>query len=242
VDYRQRVYQRYISTHFGTGGKFEFQSNYPFFEKYYRINYLKHLPADRKARVLDIGCGMGQFLYFLRANGYENHLGIDASEEVVDYCRSREFNVERAEAREHLAQHRETYDAIIMNDIVEHFTKQELFDLIQACHEALRPDGVLIIKTANGAHPFMGAHSLSVDLTHELLLSEESLSQLLHVFEFRAIQALPLQAYIHAHNPVHLICRVVAGCLSLFWRFMYRFYGRTETRVFTKSILAVGKK
>jgi hypothetical protein len=117
-----------------------------------------------------------------------------------------------------------------------------LFDLIEACHKALRPGGVLIIKTANGAHPLMAAHSLSVDLTHEILLSEESLSQLLNVYDFHDIQTLPLQAYIHPHNPVHLLCRAAAACLSLLWRTVYRFYGRTGTCVFTKSILAIGRK
>ncbi len=40
--------------------------------------YLKQiLPADKSARILDIGCGYGNLLYGMREAGYKNIQGID---------------------------------------------------------------------------------------------------------------------------------------------------------------------
>jgi len=242
MDYRKRLYERYISTHLGRGSRYALQTNHRLLEKYYRSNYLGHLPKDKNARILDVGCGMGQFLDFLHANGYKNHLGIDVSSEAVEHCLACNLTAEKQEAQTHLSSHPGTYDAIVLNDVVEHLTKPELFDLIGACHEALRPDGVIMIKTVNAANPLLGAHSLAIDLTHELALCEESLIQLLNVFAFREVKVLPLNIYTNAYNPVHWLARCVSGLINLLWRILFALYGRTGTRVFTKSILAVGKK
>jgi len=40
------------------------------------------LPIDKKARILDIGCGLGSFMIFLKNEGYENVYGIDISDEA----------------------------------------------------------------------------------------------------------------------------------------------------------------
>jgi len=242
MDYRQRLYERYLTTHFGAGDRYALQADNPLLAKYYRLNYRRHLPADKNARILDVGCGMGQFLEFLRAEGYANCAGIDRGDEAVQYGLARHLAVEKADALEHLSRHRDSYDAIVLNDLVEHFTKPELFDLIGACHDALRAGGVILIKTVNAANPILGAHSLAIDLSHECLLSEESLAQLLNVFSFRDVRVLPLNLYADSRNPVHWLARAAAACLNVFWRLLHALYGRPGTRCFSKSILAVGKK
>jgi 2-polyprenyl-3-methyl-5-hydroxy-6-metoxy-1,4-benzoquinol methylase len=242
MDYRQRLYERYISTHFGAGERHSLQTDNPLLRKYYRLNYLRHLPPEKSARILDIGCGMGQFLEFLRAAGYANCSGIDRSDEVVQYGLSRHLAVEKADALEHLSRHRDTYDAIVLNDVVEHFTKAEVLDVMAACYAALKPGGVVLIKAVNAANPLMGAHSLAIDMTHESLFSEESLAQLLNVCGFCQVRVLPLNIYANRSNPVHWLARCAAGMLNLLWRLLYTLYGRPGTRLFTKSILAVGRK
>jgi len=238
LDYRKLVYERYVSTHLGK----IVQTNDRLLLKYHRLNFLPHLPPDKDAPILDIGCGMGQFLEFLHASGYKNCRGIDRGEEAVQYCLSRGFSVENAEALDYLSHYPNSYAAIVLNDIVEHFTKSEVFDLIHACHQALQPNGGIIIKTANAANPLTGAHSLAIDLTHEILFSEESLAQLLNVVGFRNVKVLPLNIYANRYNPLHWIARCFAECLNFAWRVLYTLYGRPGTRCFTKSILAVGRK
>jgi len=38
---------------------------------------------DRSARILDLGCGHGAFIYFLREAGYTDVVGVDKSPEQV---------------------------------------------------------------------------------------------------------------------------------------------------------------
>jgi 2-polyprenyl-3-methyl-5-hydroxy-6-metoxy-1,4-benzoquinol methylase len=242
VDYRERAYKDYISTHYEEGNRHLLEPDSRTLKKYYRLNHLPHLPPDKNAQILDIGCGMGHFLEFLRDSGYKSVRGIDRGDEAVEYCLSRNLQVEKADALSHLSHCPSTYDAIVLNDIIEHFTKPEMFDLIGACYEALRPNGVVIIKMVNAANPLMGAHSLAIDLTHEVILSEESLAQLLNVFSFRDVKVLPLNIYTKPYNPVHWLARCASGCLNSVWRILFFLYGRPGTRCFTKGILAVGSK
>lgn len=82
VKEKEQIYDKYITTHFGTihekeAGEFET------YYKYFKKNYLKHLPESKESKILDIGCGMGHFLYFLEKEGYKNYLGIDISKENI---------------------------------------------------------------------------------------------------------------------------------------------------------------
>ena len=39
-------------------------------ESVFRKRFARHLPAERNARILDLGCGYGEFLCFLQRAGY----------------------------------------------------------------------------------------------------------------------------------------------------------------------------
>src|SRR5437870_7579155 len=43
--------------------------------------------ANKAARIADLGCGYGSFLYFLHEEGYRNIAGVDISAEQVDSAR-----------------------------------------------------------------------------------------------------------------------------------------------------------
>ncbi|MCX8037973.1 MAG: class I SAM-dependent methyltransferase [Candidatus Sumerlaeia bacterium] len=242
MDFRERVYRQYLATHLAEGRWAAAQRDQAMWNRYFRVNYLCHLPPDRRARILELGCGMGQFLEFLRLQGYENAAGVDRSDEAVNYCRARNLPAEKAEATAFLSSRADCYDALILNDLIEHMSKPEALALLDACRSALRPNGVILIKTVNAANPILGAHSLAIDLTHETVYSEESLAQLLRVAGFDSVQVFPMNIYIKPHHPLHLAARAFAALINWLWRLLFRLYGRPTTRLFSKNILAVGKK
>jgi hypothetical protein len=67
---------------------------------------------------------------------------------------------------------------VIAIDVFEHFTREELFQLIRVLYEALRNEGLLLVQTANGQGIF--PHQVVYgDLTHMTILTPDSLTQAL---------------------------------------------------------------
>src|SRR5450756_98215 len=85
-DYRSRFYADYVNTHYQPQQLLDretYTKTGPFFER----NYSLLLPTDRNSFILDIGCGAGQFLYFLRRRGYLNLFGVDTSAPMLELTR-----------------------------------------------------------------------------------------------------------------------------------------------------------
>ncbi len=240
TDDKKKLYSRYISTHFGKihDNDNDFSLHY----RYFRKNYLKHLPADKNAKIVDLGCGMGHFLNFLVKEKYCNYTGIDASEENIDFCRKNNFNAVLGDIFEFLKDTKETYDVIVLNDIIEHLEKSEIILLLQLIFKALHHDGCLIIKTPNASNPIMASSSRYYDFTHELIFTEESMSQVLRITGFSRISVYPQDLYIFYYNPLNYLAIVSNFLLNGIFRVLFMFYGRKTTKIFTKNFIAVAIK
>ena len=78
-DYK-KIYEKYCSVGY-------FEINKRSFEKTvneYNLIYGPFLPLNKNSKILDIGCGMGQFLSLLKNKGYKNFQGIDLSQGQVE--------------------------------------------------------------------------------------------------------------------------------------------------------------
>ena len=53
--------------------------------------YLAKLAVDKTARILDIGCGPGQFLQTAKSLGYTNTVGVTLSPEDLQACEDQQF-------------------------------------------------------------------------------------------------------------------------------------------------------
>ena len=77
----------------------------------YDTNLTAYLPADRNAKILDIGCGWGQFLTWLKQKNYRDLEGIDLGSDQIEYCRSIGLNVSRvSDSTRYLREKTNTYD------------------------------------------------------------------------------------------------------------------------------------
>jgi 2-polyprenyl-3-methyl-5-hydroxy-6-metoxy-1,4-benzoquinol methylase len=154
----------------------------------YRFFFRGWLPSDPNAKILDIGCGSGKFLYVLKQQGYDNLYGVDLSDEQVAIARQIEPNVHRGDVLDYLRQHRNAFDLITGLDLIEHLKKDELLVLLDEVREALKPDGRLILQTPNGDSPFFGP-VLYGDFTHETCLTPSLLTMLLRQAGLREVEA-----------------------------------------------------
>jgi 2-polyprenyl-3-methyl-5-hydroxy-6-metoxy-1,4-benzoquinol methylase len=211
-------------------------------ELFFRRNFLRHLPPDTTSPILDIGCGMGHFLEFCRVHGYTDVSGVDLGQANVDFCRSRGFHVELDEGGAYLQHTDQSFGAVVMNDVIEHTSKERVIPLMELVRSRLRPGGVFILKTLNAANPILGAHGRYNDFTHELSWTEESMQEALEQAGFSAVGIFPSNLYVFYMNPVNWIARGVAACFDLFFLLYFRLHGRSTTHIFTKNIIAVGHR
>ena len=177
-DWRDEVYRVYLSTHYSNLNRLDAEGYELAALNYARI-WDRVLPVDRSVPCLDIGCGAGQFLYYLRARGFADITGIDISAENIELARQMGFNVIHQDALQFLKEASTTdkrYGLISALDVIEHLTKQQLWDLLKLAYRVLEDRGRMLIKTVN-ASSLIGLYGRYMDFTHEMAFSEEALRQ-----------------------------------------------------------------
>ena len=163
-------------------------------EEYEKTSHLYHfyygnfLPKDINAPILDIGCGAGHFLFYLKKIGYKNFTGIDLSPDNIEHCKVNIApNVQLADAFAYLVKKKSMYCVISANDVIEHIPKERVIKLLRLMYRALRPGGILLLRIPNMSNPF-SIQMRYRDFTHECGFTEKSIYQVLHLAGFRDIQ------------------------------------------------------
>ncbi|MDQ7780833.1 MAG: class I SAM-dependent methyltransferase [Planctomycetota bacterium] len=187
MEYRKRCYEAYARTHLPRVGALSPEA-YDSYARIYAGRYARILPRDRSARIVDVACGHGYFLYFLQKQGYSNALGIDLARDQVEMARRMGVkNVEQCDVFKYLPERPGVFDMITANHFLEHLTKDEVLLFLDNCARALKPGGRLIVSTPNAASLFGPKHAYG-DFTHEQAFTPGSLTQVLAVGGFCDIQ------------------------------------------------------
>ena len=181
-DFRQSLYDRYVSGFKGTRGSTD--GSFAWWDH-------KYLPlladVDRTAPLLELGCGDGALLAYMERRGFLHARGVDIAPEQIELARVRSVDAEVADVFDVLPRQRGLLAAIVAVDFVEHFRRSELLRLAPLLFDALRPGGRLLIQTANGAGLLPG-QVIYGDLTHMSILTPESIAQLLRPVGFDDIR------------------------------------------------------
>lgn len=183
--YRGEFYGRY---HTAVGStQAADQAHYERCARQFRGRWIKWLPADKASVMLDLGCGCGEYLYFLRSLGYENAIGVDVCEGELECARRMGVpNVLCADALKYLEDKKECFDVVSAFNFFEHLRKDEVLRLLKLVHQALKPGGKLLAITPNGLSPFGGA-ARYWDFSHETGFTPASWRQLARITGFSDI-------------------------------------------------------
>ena len=178
-NYKKIIYDNYISNHnkklYGEMSLSKITAYFPVLNHYYG----RHLPADKNARILDLGCGDGNSVYWLQQLGYKNASGIDFSKEQIDHGKSMGIeNLQNADIIQYLSDNKNEFDVIIAKDVIEHFTKDEVFEILQLVNKNLKTGGRFIMQVPNGQGLFYTSVFYG-DYTHEMAYTESSVNQII---------------------------------------------------------------
>ena len=144
--------------------------------------YACYLPLIRQAsahggRVLDIGCGAGEWLTYLTAHDIAT-LGIDQDAGEVVRARQTGLSVHEVDALGFLQTTEESFAAITLLQVIEHLPPDMIQTVLEHCLLRLRPGGLLMVETLNLRHP-LALQGFYTDPTHQVPLSDTYLGFLL---------------------------------------------------------------
>ncbi|MGE7614035.1 class I SAM-dependent methyltransferase [Paenibacillus sp. NPDC101420] len=187
----------------------DYQIDYLLFENKFRGSrktikerqkqYLQYISQTDK--ILDIGCGRGEFIELLMDNGISAE-GIDLNKDMVEYCIERGFNVKYADAIQYLSMvPPQSYDCITMCQVIEHLSFEQYAYLLTLIHNALKPGGKVIIETINAQSVYAMSNWFYIDPTHTKPVHPETLDFVIKEIGFHKTERKYLSPVDHVNIP-----------------------------------------
>lgn len=146
------------------------------------------------SRVLDVGCGRGEFLELLAARGV-NGIGLDADAAMVEEVARKGLTAVAGDALPYLAAHTGEFDGIFAAHLVEHLRPESMSDLVVAAAGALKPAGRLLVVTPNPHNLQMQLNDFWIDLQHVRFYSPDILRWVFHEAGLRDVTVGENQRY-----------------------------------------------
>jgi 2-polyprenyl-3-methyl-5-hydroxy-6-metoxy-1,4-benzoquinol methylase len=176
TDDKKDLYKNYYKHHFSRFANAPDRETFDIHVARYAWNFDRHLSKmDKNKPVLEIGCGVGQFIYYLQQRGFQNIHGIDLGEDQISQANiffdqvkipeNIKPNLQVADAISYLTEHQNEFQFIVMNDVIEHIPHDDVINLLQYCYDALIENGLILVKTPNMDCP-LGLTMRYRDFTH----------------------------------------------------------------------------
>jgi SAM-dependent methyltransferase len=155
----------------------------------WELNYRPHLPDDRAAPILDIGCGTGEFLAYLEQNGYRCLRGVEIDATRAQASRRRTHAVidEAGDLEAYLRTLPDRFALVTLKSVISHFPRDRAETYLRAMGDVLAPGGRLVVETFNLSR-WTGPYMLFNDITHHWAYTEYSLRQILEAAGLSVIE------------------------------------------------------
>ena len=150
--------------------------------------YMQYL--DGRKNLIDLGCGRGELLELMRDNNIPA-VGIDISQEFVDWCGFNGLEAILDDAVDHIASLEDnTVGAITGIQLVEHLSFDGMLRLCDLAFRKLESGGVLILETVNPTCLSVYSNFFYVDPTHDKPVHPLLLKYLLKEAGFQKIETV----------------------------------------------------
>lgn len=148
--------------------------------------------SNEPLRALDLGCGRGEWLELLKAEGVVAQ-GVDMDAGMLEGCQAQGLNVVLGDATEVLRNAAaDSFDLISAFHVVEHIDFELLQVWVIEALRVLKPGGLLILETPNPENLLVGSSSFYLDPTHDKPLPPKLLGFLPEWVGFERVRIIGL--------------------------------------------------
>lgn len=187
--------------------------------------YLAHLDFlkernEKSLRIVDLGCGRGEWLEVLREGGFPA-LGVDINEAQAEAARELNLEIEIDDIIAWLSRQKDrSIDLLSAFHVIEHLEFPVLLQLFKEAVRVIKPGGGLLVETPNPESLIVGAYKFWLDPTHVRPYPPELITQLLESLSFERIEVLRLHPdgrnmdYQKQHGLAAPIADLIAGPLD----------------------------
>lgn len=185
---------------------------------YYEKNVNRFLPFDKNELIIDIGCGTGIFIEYLKFKGYKNISGVEIDKGQVEECQKKGLNVVHIEDTiYYLNSQLNKYNIIFCFDVIEHIKHDLQLVFVNSIYKSLKNKGLIICSVPNANSPVSMRWRYN-DWTHHFSFTEHSLDFLLfnggfenieiHTMEFTSKGLLKKVLKLLIQKPMRLFNRL----------------------------------
>ena len=194
---------------------------------------IRHIPKAKPGeRLLDVGCGNGEFLELARLSGW-GVVGVDFDPNAVKVARSRGLDVRQGSV-EVIDPAKERFDGITLSHVIEHV--HDPLAVLRQCHALLKLGGWIWIETPNidaQGHARYGANWRGLEPPrHLVLFSRNALFQALAEAGFQSI----------ADQQYRPLCSAIFAASEAIADGSHGAFGATHLSLHTRSTLRAAER
>jgi 2-polyprenyl-3-methyl-5-hydroxy-6-metoxy-1,4-benzoquinol methylase len=110
--------------------------------------WINTFDENKKIKILDVGCADGQFLDFVKRNGFTELFGIELNKRLFNEAIQKGHKVVNGDLMEDFFKSQQ-FELINVGDVIEHV--QDPFELVSKLKRMLTPNGKIVITTPDVA-------------------------------------------------------------------------------------------
>lgn len=143
-----------------------------------------------KEKIIDVGCGRGEFLELLQESNI-SCIGVDLYGEFVDYCNYKGLNAVQGDGIEYIKTlENNSLGGIFASQVVEHLQTEQLIMLCRESYNKLKRGCYLAIETPNPTSLSIYTNAFYMDPSHVKPVHPKTLEYLLKEAGFKEIEVV----------------------------------------------------